>query len=167
MKWFLIFNPFACLKLLLLAICVFTIGYVLAINVLIIEIGDANGSRHTITSDPRARIFPIFTPSVREPPRMSSAQGRSFGIWSANELGRSTPASLKGWIGLKSGLGWRTRARGRGGGSAWDIWHILDRSEYLRAPRPARVEELREPDVTFRIKWRATRSDGDCDQCFA
>jgi hypothetical protein len=52
MKWFLIFNPFACLKLLLLAICVFTIGYVLAINVLIMKIGDANGSRHTITSDP-------------------------------------------------------------------------------------------------------------------
>jgi len=31
----------------------------------------------------------------RESPRMSSAQSRSFGIWSANELGPSPPASLK------------------------------------------------------------------------
>ena len=52
MKWFLIFNPFACLKLLLLAICVFALGYVLAINVLSIEISDANGSKHKIASDP-------------------------------------------------------------------------------------------------------------------
>jgi uncharacterized membrane protein len=52
MKWFLIFNPFACLTLLLLAICIFTIGYLLAIDVLIIEIGDANGSKHKIASDP-------------------------------------------------------------------------------------------------------------------
>jgi hypothetical protein len=52
MKWFLIFNPFAGLKLLLLGICVFTIGYLLAINVLIVEIGDANGSKHKIASDP-------------------------------------------------------------------------------------------------------------------
>jgi hypothetical protein len=52
MKWFVIFNPLAWLKFLLFAICVFTIGYVLAINVLIIEIGDANGSKHKIASDP-------------------------------------------------------------------------------------------------------------------
>jgi hypothetical protein len=60
MKWFLIFNPFACLKLLLLATCVFTIGYLLAINVLIIEIGDANGSKHTIASDPEQ----VYSPSL-------------------------------------------------------------------------------------------------------
>ena len=59
MKWFLIFNPFACLKLLLLAICIFTIGYVLAINVLIIEIGDANGSKHKIASDPE-HVYSAF-----------------------------------------------------------------------------------------------------------
>jgi hypothetical protein len=52
MKWFLIFNPFACLKLLLLGICVFTIGYLHAINAVIIEIGDANGTKHKIASDP-------------------------------------------------------------------------------------------------------------------
>jgi hypothetical protein len=52
MKWFVILNPLACLKLLLFGICVFTIGYLLAINVLIIEIGDANGSKHKIASDP-------------------------------------------------------------------------------------------------------------------
>jgi hypothetical protein len=52
MKWFLIFKPFASLKLLLVAICVFTIGYLLAINVLIIEVGDANGSKREIASDP-------------------------------------------------------------------------------------------------------------------
>ena len=60
MKWFLIFNPFACLKLLLLGICVFTIGYLLAINVLIIEMGEANGSKHTIASDPEH----IYTASL-------------------------------------------------------------------------------------------------------
>jgi len=60
MKWFLIFNPFACLKLLLLAIYIFTIGYVLAINVLIIEIGNANGSKHTIASDPEN----VYSPSL-------------------------------------------------------------------------------------------------------
>jgi hypothetical protein len=59
-KWFLIFNAFACLKLLLLAICVFTIGYLLATNVLIIEIGDANGSKHTIASDPEQ----VYSPSL-------------------------------------------------------------------------------------------------------
>ena len=52
MKWFLIFNPFACLKLLLLAICFFTIGYLLAINVLIVELDDANCGKHKIASDP-------------------------------------------------------------------------------------------------------------------
>jgi hypothetical protein len=59
MKWFLIFNPFACLKLLLLAICIFTIGYLLAINVLIVELDDANGSKHTIASDPEK----VYSPS--------------------------------------------------------------------------------------------------------
>jgi hypothetical protein len=52
MKWFLIFNPFACIKLWLLGICVFTIGFLLAINVLIVEIGDANGEKHKIANDP-------------------------------------------------------------------------------------------------------------------
>ncbi len=60
MKWFLIFNPLACLKLLLLAICIFTIGYLLAINVLIIEIGAANGSKHKIANDPGH----VYSPSL-------------------------------------------------------------------------------------------------------
>jgi hypothetical protein len=59
MKWFLIFNPFACLKLLLIGICVFTVGYLLAINVLIIEICDAKGSKHKIASDPEN----VYSPS--------------------------------------------------------------------------------------------------------
>jgi hypothetical protein len=61
MKWFLIFSPFACLKLLLLAICVFSLGYVLAINVLIVEIRDANGSGHMIASDSEH----LYSPSLR------------------------------------------------------------------------------------------------------
>ena len=60
MKWFLMFNPFACLKLLLLAICVSTLGYLLAINVLVIEIGDVNGFKHTIASDPEN----VYSPSL-------------------------------------------------------------------------------------------------------
>jgi hypothetical protein len=52
MKWFLVFNPLAYLKLLLLGIFIFTIGYVLAINVLIVEMDNANGSKHKIASDP-------------------------------------------------------------------------------------------------------------------
>jgi len=59
MKWFLIFNPFACLKLPLLAICVFTLGYVLAINVLIVEMDDANGSKHKIANDP-VHVYSAF-----------------------------------------------------------------------------------------------------------
>jgi hypothetical protein len=58
MRWFLIFNPVAGLKLLLLAICVVTIGCVLAVNVLMIELNDANGSKHTIASDPEHVYFP-------------------------------------------------------------------------------------------------------------
>jgi len=61
MKWFLIFNPLACLKLLLLAICIFTIGYLLAINVLIMELDDANGSKHKIASDPGTYIPHLYT----------------------------------------------------------------------------------------------------------
>ena len=60
MKWFLIFNPFAGLNLLLLAICIFTIGYLLAINVLIVELDDANGSKHKIASDPEN----VYSPSL-------------------------------------------------------------------------------------------------------
>ena len=52
MKWFLTFNPFACLKLLLLAICVLTLGFLLAVNVLRIQIDNTLGSRHQIASDP-------------------------------------------------------------------------------------------------------------------
>jgi hypothetical protein len=52
LKWYLIFNPFGCLKLLLLAICILAGGYLLAINVLIVEIGEANGSKHKIADDP-------------------------------------------------------------------------------------------------------------------
>ena len=58
MKWFLIVNPLACLKLLLLGICIFTIGYLLAINVLIVEMDDANGSKHKIASDPENAYSP-------------------------------------------------------------------------------------------------------------
>jgi hypothetical protein len=60
MKWFLIFNPLACLKLLLLGICIFTIGYLLAINVLIVEVDEANGSKHKIASDPGH----VYSPSL-------------------------------------------------------------------------------------------------------
>jgi hypothetical protein len=59
MKRFLIFNPFACLKLLLLAIYIFTIGYLLAINVLIVELDDANGSNRKIASDPE-HVYSAF-----------------------------------------------------------------------------------------------------------
>ena len=59
MKWFLIFNPFACLKLQLLAICIFTIGYLLAIDVLIIELDGAYGSKHKIASDPE-HVYSAF-----------------------------------------------------------------------------------------------------------
>ena len=52
MRWFLIFNPFACLKLVLIVICVLTLGFLLAINVLRVEIDDVLGSRHKIASDP-------------------------------------------------------------------------------------------------------------------
>jgi hypothetical protein len=52
MRWFLIFNPFAGLKLLLLAICVLALGFLLAVNLLRVEVEDALGSRHTIASDP-------------------------------------------------------------------------------------------------------------------
>jgi hypothetical protein len=60
MKWFVILNPLACLKLLLLGICVLTIGYLLAINVLIIEIGDTNCSKPKIASDPEH----VYSPSL-------------------------------------------------------------------------------------------------------
>ncbi len=52
MRWFLIFNPFASLKLLLLVTCALTIGFLLAINVLVVELNEAKGTRHTIASDP-------------------------------------------------------------------------------------------------------------------
>jgi hypothetical protein len=57
MKWFLIFSPFACLKLLVLAICVLTLGFLLTISVLRVEI-DALGSRHKISSDPEHVYMP-------------------------------------------------------------------------------------------------------------
>jgi hypothetical protein len=60
MKWFLIINPLACLKLLLLGTGIFTIGYLLAINVLIVEMDDANGSKHKIASDPES----VYSPSL-------------------------------------------------------------------------------------------------------
>jgi hypothetical protein len=52
MKWFLIFNPFAWLKLVLLVVCVLTLGLLLAVNILKVQIDDALGSRHKIASDP-------------------------------------------------------------------------------------------------------------------
>jgi hypothetical protein len=45
------------LKLLLLAICVLTLGFLLAVNILRVEIDDALGSRHAITSDPK-HVYP-------------------------------------------------------------------------------------------------------------
>ena len=64
MRWFLIFNPFACLKLVLLIVCVLTLGFLLAINVLRVEIDDALGSRHRTASDPEHVYSP---PSHRLP----------------------------------------------------------------------------------------------------
>jgi hypothetical protein len=58
MRWFLIFNPFASLKLLLLVICVATLGFLIAVSVLRVEIDDALGSRHTIASDPEHAYSP-------------------------------------------------------------------------------------------------------------
>ena len=58
MRWFLIFSPFECLKLLVLAICVLTLGFLLAISVLRIEIDDGLGSRHKISSDPEHVYVP-------------------------------------------------------------------------------------------------------------
>jgi hypothetical protein len=52
MRWFFIFNPFACLKLLLLAVCILTLGFLLAVQVLRVERDDALGSRHKIANDP-------------------------------------------------------------------------------------------------------------------
>jgi hypothetical protein len=60
MRWFLIFNPFAYLKLLLLAICVLTLGFLLAVQVLRVEIDDALGSRHEIASDPEHVYAPAL-----------------------------------------------------------------------------------------------------------
>ena len=61
LRWFLIFNPFISLKLLLLVVCVFTIGFLLAINVLIVELNGAKGSRHMIASDPEH----VYSPPVQ------------------------------------------------------------------------------------------------------
>jgi hypothetical protein len=60
MRWFLIFNPFACLKLLLLAVCILTLGFLLAVQVLRVELDDALGSRHKIASDPEQVYSPPF-----------------------------------------------------------------------------------------------------------
>lgn len=58
MRWFLIFNPFACLKLVLLVVCVLTLGFLLAVNVLRVEIDNALGGRHKIAADPEH----VYTP---------------------------------------------------------------------------------------------------------
>jgi hypothetical protein len=42
-KWFLLFNPFISLKLLLLVVCVLTIGLLLAVSVLRVKIDDVLG----------------------------------------------------------------------------------------------------------------------------
>jgi len=47
------------LKLLLLGICIFTLGYLLAINVLIVAMDDANGSKNKIASDPE-HVYSAF-----------------------------------------------------------------------------------------------------------
>ena len=66
MRWFLIFSPFASLKLLLLVICVLTLGFLLAVNVLRVEIDDALGSRHTIASDPEhSYSLPVHRVTIR------------------------------------------------------------------------------------------------------
>jgi hypothetical protein len=51
MKWFVIFSPFACLKLLLLGLCFLTVGILVAINLLINEIDGSNGGHHVIADD--------------------------------------------------------------------------------------------------------------------
>ena len=60
MRWFLIFNPFACLKLVLLGVCVLALGFLLAITVLRVEIDDALGGGHEIASDPEH----VYTPAL-------------------------------------------------------------------------------------------------------
>ena len=60
MRWFLIFNPFACLKLVLVVVCVLTLGFLLAVNLLRIGIDNALGSRHKIASDPEQ----VYSPPV-------------------------------------------------------------------------------------------------------
>ena len=61
MRWFVIFNPFISLKLLLLVVCVLTIGFLLAINVLVVELNEAKESRHMIASDPEH----VYSPPVQ------------------------------------------------------------------------------------------------------
>ena len=63
MRWFLIFNPFACLKLVLLAVCVLMLGFLLAVNALRVEINNALGSRHQIASGPEH----VYSPPSHRP----------------------------------------------------------------------------------------------------
>jgi hypothetical protein len=57
---FLIFNPLSCLKLCCLAFAFSPSGYLLAINVLIVEVDDANGNKHKIASNPEN----VYCPSL-------------------------------------------------------------------------------------------------------
>ncbi len=63
MRWFLIFNPFACLNWCLLAVCVLMLGFLLAVNALRVEINNALGSRHQIASDPEH----VYSPPSHRP----------------------------------------------------------------------------------------------------
>jgi hypothetical protein len=63
MRWFLLFNPFACLKLLLLAVSILTLGFLLAVQVFKVELDDALGSRHKVASDPEH----VYQPASHRP----------------------------------------------------------------------------------------------------
>ena len=58
MRWLLIVNPFACLKLLLIATCILTLGFLLAVSVLRVQVDEALGGRHQIASDPEHVYVP-------------------------------------------------------------------------------------------------------------
>ena len=75
MRWFLIFNPFACLKLLLLAVCILTFGFLLAVQVLRVELDDALGSRHQIASHPEHVYSP---PSMHHRSATRQGNGRTM-----------------------------------------------------------------------------------------
>ena len=79
MRWFLMFNPFACVKLVLLAVCVLTLGLLLAVNVLRVDIDNALRSRHQIASDPE-HVYspPSHRPSATHTNESPGSRGRGL-----------------------------------------------------------------------------------------